>query len=166
MQPDREMMGQYFNKRHNLHVKLVRAGINKIIAAFPDLSSQALRARADVHDISKISEEEYDPYLRITWHHNPDNDYQMDDEAQAAADLAIAHHYAENSHHPEYHTDTEEMSVEDIAEMVADWAALSAERGTSLKGWVKSVVGPKYIFSPDKEKFIYEIIEKVFPELG
>jgi len=90
----------------------------------------------------------------------------MDEQMQTVADLAVSHHYAENSHHPEYHTDTEEMSVEDIAEMVADWAALSSERGTSLKDWVNSVVGPKYIFTPDKEQFIHKIVDTVFGDLG
>jgi hypothetical protein len=49
------------------------------------------------------------------------------------------------------------MSDVDIAEMVADWAAMSQELGTSLKDWVNKTVNKKWKFTEKQTKLINDI---------
>lgn len=84
-----------------------------------------LRNRAHLHDASKLQEpeksmfDEYTPRLRALT-------YGSDEYKTALKDMgvALAHHYAHNSHHPEHHTmGVGGMSLLDVLEMLCDWKA-------------------------------------------
>lgn len=84
-----------------------------------------LAARAIAHDTSKLESPEVEVFDKET----PtlrDLTYGSDDYKAALARLGegLAHHYASNSHHPEhYENGISGMSLLDVVEMLADWAA-------------------------------------------
>ena len=84
-----------------------------------------LIGRAHRHDASKLVEpelsvfNEYTPKLR-------DSTYGSDEYKQFLAGMGdgLAHHYANNRHHPEWHEDgIQGMNLLDLVEMLADWKA-------------------------------------------
>lgn len=86
-----------------------------------------LGQRGDLHDASKLEEPEksaFDiatPKLKALT-------YGSDEYKAALADLNVAlqHHYAENSHHPEHYPDgVNDMDLFDVIEMLMDWKAAS-----------------------------------------
>ena len=68
-----------------------------------------------------------------------------DDQLKAA----IAAHNTRNPHHPEYWGGIEAMPEVYLAEMVCDWAARSAELGTSLIDFIDRVAAQKYGYAPN-----------------
>ena len=54
------------------------------------------------------------------------------------------------------------MTDVDIAEMVADWMAMSEERGGHPKEWADNNVNKRWEFSRGQCNLIYKIIEKVY----
>jgi Family of unknown function (DUF5662) len=105
-------------------VEETRAHIRQVAARL-DRVCRELRARAEVHDQSKFSEEEkplYEaviPRLRgLRW------GTPQYAEAIRALGPALAHHHAHNSHHPEhYENGVRGMDLMDLIEMYCDWAA-------------------------------------------
>lgn len=89
--------------------------------------ANALFQRAVVHDNSKFSPEEYEPYEEAF----PElQKYAYGTEEFKAAlrkiKPAINHHYKNNSHHPEYYeAGISQMDLLDLIEMVCDWKAAS-----------------------------------------
>lgn len=84
-----------------------------------------LRYRSALHDRSKLEDpeksmfDEFTPRLR-------ELTYGSDEYKQALREMgpALAHHYAENTHHPEhYENGVSGMSLLDLIEMLADWKA-------------------------------------------
>lgn len=81
--------------------------------------------RAAEHDKSKFSEQEKPFYDKLT----PllkDAEYQSPEYKQFLIDLkpALEHHYANNSHHPEYYENgINGMDLLDLIEMLVDWKA-------------------------------------------
>lgn len=85
----------------------------------------ALIKRGDVHDKSKLEEPEKSEFDRLT----PilkeltygSEEYSA---ARAALGKALAHHYENNSHHPEHYPNgIDGMSLFDLVEMFCDWMA-------------------------------------------
>lgn len=101
------------------------AKVRKYIRFFTD----RLTTRGELHDASKLSEEEL-PYF--TEHTERLNEIEYgSDEYKAELEAlkpALEHHYAVNSHHPEHWPNgVNDMSLWDICEMFCDWKA-SSER--------------------------------------
>jgi hypothetical protein len=96
--------------------------------------ANALFQRAVVHDNSKFSPEEYEPYEEAF----PElQKYAYGTEEFKAAlrkiKPAINHHYENNSHHPEYfEAGISQMNLLDVVEMVCDWIAASERSQTDL----------------------------------
>mgnify|MGYP000881825687 CR=1 FL=1 len=87
----------------------------------------ALIARASTHDESKLHYPEkelfdiYTPKLKELTYGSAE--YQ---ESLNALKPALDHHYANNSHHPEYYKNgIEGMDLVDLCEMLCDWKAAS-----------------------------------------
>lgn len=86
-----------------------------------------LIGRADAHDASKLVEPELEAFDRMT----PllaTLTYGTDEYKASLAELGVAleHHYAANSHHPEHYPDgIAGMSLFDLVEMLVDWKAAS-----------------------------------------
>jgi len=101
------------------HIDTVR----KLIRIF----ANELLKRGELHDASKHSDEEalifeeYGPKLKTCTYGS--------DEYKAYCkemDVAIGHHYKNNSHHPEHHKNgVDGMTLLDIVEMFLDWVAAS-----------------------------------------
>ena len=91
-----------------------------------------------------------------------------------------------NNHHPEYWNndvadedllntkdrdgipdkiiDATDMPGDYIYEMVADWCAMSEEKGNTPKQWADMVVGKRWKFNKIQTDLIYEIIDKVWED--
>ena len=63
---------------------------------------------------------------------------------------------------PEEMIDATKMPDLDIAEMVADWCAVSEERGNTPKSWADKNVNVRWKFTDEQSDLIYEIIDAVW----
>ncbi len=84
-----------------------------------------LQERQRVHDQSKLKSpeveafDEWTPKLNASAYGTPEYAAML-----AAMKPALDHHYAHNSHHPEYYADgIRGMSLLDLIEMICDWQA-------------------------------------------
>ena len=99
------------------HIKEVERALYRFIGS--------LVGRAILHDASKLESPEkeafdlYTPRLRgLT--------YGSDEYRRCLEEMkpALAHHYANNRHHPEHHRDgVRGMNLVDVVEMFCDWSA-------------------------------------------
>jgi hypothetical protein len=148
-----------------------------------------LADRIKIHDRSKFEDPEIEPYIYITWMYKCQADgveFTVPEEIKAQMNEATEHHIKANRHHPEYHCDKTENLINtgnrdavpdgaeediidgskmldlDVAEMVADWCAVSAERGTHPKDWADMNIDKRWRFTEPHRKLIYELIEEVF----
>jgi len=176
---------EWFEKRLNNHIDLVQKYIKRIEKAYPE-KFKGLIEQCENHDASKFKEPERAPYIEISWRHKHDNydsyktpgDLTKEDENQATL-----HHITENKHHPEYWCDRKEnlLNKEDrddipdeivdatkmpnkyIAEMCADWSAMSEELGKNTpREWADKNIGKRWKFVPKQKELIYEILDKIW----
>lgn len=107
------------------HIRKVQARLQEVISN--------LTIRAAHHDESKLIEPEKSGYDALQ-----DKLAERDYDA-IAWDVALAHHYANNRHHPEWHKDgIAGMTLLDLNEMLSDWKGASERHGqgsieTSIK---------------------------------
>lgn len=90
-----------------------------------DIFVGELDARSWVHDESKLKSPEKEIFDRVTPKLRGLT-YGSEEYKAGIAELgvALAHHYAENSHHPEHFVNgVDGMTLVDIVEMYCDWAA-------------------------------------------
>lgn len=99
------------------HIQEVRRRLDVVI--------HALGQRAEDHDYSKLCEpeksvfDEYTPKLRGSTYGSDEYKSYL-----TAMKPALDHHYAHNSHHPEYYTNgIRGMDLLDVIEMLCDWKA-------------------------------------------
>jgi len=100
----------------------------KHITRVDDLVQQfvvKLLKRAILHDKSKLEKEEkpyfdkYTPLLKKLTYNSPE--YK---DSLKKLQVALDHHYENNSHHPEHHENgIDDMDLMDICEMFFDWKA-------------------------------------------
>lgn len=103
------------------HIERVRNLLNKVVTKLLD--------RAEKHDQSKLESPEvelfteFTPKLASSTFGSPEyNDFKKQ------MGPALAHHYANNRHHPEHFKNgIDEMNLIDLIEMLVDWKA-SSER--------------------------------------
>jgi hypothetical protein len=179
---DMKNVKDFFNHRTHRHINLVQKYAQRIAELHPELAGVIEQAAS--HDASKYEDPEYEPYLHITW------DYKCKDEGKSYqmpshidGNAATLHHIKSNRHHPEYHdegsgedslnredrdaipdrpTDATGMSDIDIAEMVADWCAMSEEKGGHPKDWAEKNVNVRWKFTDDQSDLIYNLIDSIF----
>ena len=177
-------MDSWFEERTHRHIGLVQGAIAKIVKAYPEFDE--LVEIGKHHDEGKFKDPEREPYVSLTWRHKmeAENDefdpingkgYQtpgmLDKEDENDATL---HHITSHSHHPEYwvkdEADAESTRAVDaspmpdiaIAEMVADWAAMSEEiQKNTAREWYDSVKMTRWNFSDHQDQLIDKLI-KVF----
>ena len=160
-QPTKEMV-DFYEKRTKGHIDRVVKNLNTIAEERDDLNKVMLFARAKEHDKSKYSEKEKIPYIWLTWWYKEKNSgrkFEYPEGIKEKIKEATKKHVSINKHHPEAHSNPSKMSNIDIAEMIADWAAMSQELGNSLKGWADKNVGSKWKFNKSQTKLIYELVE-------
>jgi hypothetical protein len=176
-------MENWFMLRTQKHIKRVQKWAKFIEYTDPQFSG--LYDRTLLHDKSKFEEPERSPYVYITWDYKCKAEgvpYTMPASIKEKGTIATYHHIKNNAHHPEFFDPTttlEEalnqnnrdglpakmvdgtaMTPMDIAEMVADWLAVSEERGTDVQVWADKNVNKRWKFSDNQVTLIYQLIEK------
>jgi 8-oxo-dGTP pyrophosphatase MutT (NUDIX family) len=162
--PTPEMLA-FYERRTNEHIERVCRCL-MLLAAATDYSDE-LTARARVHDASKFGPEERIPYVWLTEYHRRRRRSEPFEYPPGVAEqvkLAIQHHVTTNRHHPEFHSDPNEMSDVDLIEMVCDWTAMAQEfdqDGGSARGWAEKTIGQRVPFNAERRQFIYHMIEEL-----
>ena len=163
----------FFKQRTDSHVNRVKENAKKIVEAYPEFKQ--LLSLAEKHDASKYLEPEYTPYLDLTW-----NKFKGIKDTDARTNEATLHHITSNPHHPEYwdkdkanlDPNDRDKSVEcldatrmpDIclAEMVADWQAMSQELNQgNCRAWYDKQKNVRWKFNEHQDQIIDKLI-KVF----
>lgn len=159
IKPTQEMIDFYETRTKN-HIKRVQNNIKKIINN-TDINKNELLKRSKTHDESKYSKKERIPYIWLTWWYKEKNagrKFEYPKGIKEKIKEATKSHVKINLHHPEAHFSPTKMSKVDIAEMIADWAAISQELGNSLKEWANKTVGKKWKFTKEQVDLIYKLI--------
>ncbi len=134
------------------------------VAANLRMMAISLQQRGYSHDESKLREPEKSGYDTLTL--KLSHLTYGSDEYRVALDEAkpvIAHHYANNTHHPEhYENGVAGMSLLDVVEMVCDWKAAS-ER-TKQGSIAQSLEVNRKRFNIDDQ--LFSIISNTVAELG
>jgi len=177
-------MTDWFDKRTNRHIDLVGKYCRKI-ADLGDERFEGILDRAETHDACKFESPEYEPYVWVTWQYKCKDDgreFEGPDNIDDLMNQATEHHVKNNRHHPEFHCkkdvelinradrdepideliDGTEMEDLDLAEMVADWCAMSEERDNTPKKWADKNVNVRWGFTPEQKKTIYELIDRIW----
>ena len=180
-----KQMHQWYVDRTNFHITTVQAFCERIANRFSEFED--LRTRAVLHDQSKLREPEKTPYIYISWKYRCKDkgwDFSECNPPENIDELmanATHHHVTTNSHHPEFHSsskisarifdrdrddpsdkkiDATSMAELDIAEMCADWLAMSKEKGTSAIDWADRNVNVRWMFTPKQAELIYKILKE------
>jgi hypothetical protein len=180
-----EDMKAWFEKRTKRHIDLVQKYCNKIYKYDP-VKFEVIIERGTEHDASKYKEPEMTPYIYVSWQYKCKDDgikFEAPDGMKEKMNQATEHHVQNNAHHPESHIDADghylinredrdkppeklidatEMKDLDIAEMVADWCAMSEEKNTDPKDWADKNVNIRWKFNDKQKDLIYELITKVW----
>jgi hypothetical protein len=173
-------MELHFVARTRRHIALVQKYCVWLEERDPNLAG--LAARGLVHDTSKFEDPEYEPYVWLTWRYKCKDDGMpcvLPPGMEARINAATEHHILANAHHPEAHqarrsgllntqdrdkppremVDATHMGALDIAEMVADWAAMSEERGNTARAWADQNVNVRWRFTPTQVALIDRLID-------
>ena len=175
-----QRMQDHFEARTRRHILLTQKYCKRLEAAFRELSG--LVEQGQHHDASKFAEPELTPYVWLTWRYKCKDDgveLALPPGMEARIVAATEHHILTNSHHPEAHgmqrdhlintqdrdkppaqmIDATRMGLLDMAEMCADWCAVSEERGNTPREWADKNVGVRWAFAPRQRDFIYAMID-------
>ena len=178
-----EKMFDWFNKRTKRHIDLVHKYMARL--AVSDRKYVDLIDRFGSHDASKFEDPEMDPYIYVSWQYKCKDDgvdFDVPEDMDKKMNAATQHHVLNNSHHPEYHQekktglinrsdrdkppeemiDATKMPDLDIAEMCADWCAMSEEKGNTPQAWAKKNVNVRWKFTEEQEKLIYDLLDKAW----
>jgi hypothetical protein len=167
--PTPEML-DFYERRTNEHIERVRKCLQLMAGATQ--YGKELLARAAVHDASKFGPEERTAYVWLTEYHRCRRAGEPFDYPEGVAETvqqAIEHHLTSNRHHPESHSDPNEMTEVDLIEMVCDWTAMAQEfnqDGGSARGWADKTVGKRVLFNAEKREFIYRMIEELDKQIA
>ena len=161
-EPTGEMI-QFFEQRTHAHIERVRKQLRRM-ATLKTEHANELEQRAIDHDASKFSLEERVPYIWLTEYHRcrkAGKPFNYPNGMTERVEKAIQHHVSTNRHHPEHHTNPNDMTDIDIIEMVCDWTAMSEEfdqDGGSARRWAERTVGARVKFNSERRDFIFHII--------
>jgi len=180
---EKQKMKEFFDKRTKMHIGLVKEYAKKIVEYKKELKD--LLEQVKTHDQSKFEDPEYDPYLYITWSYKCKDegvDWEPPKGTDEKMNIATEHHVKNNRHHPEFHCvdevdlinrkdrdsipdkiiDGTKMNDIDIAEMVADWCAVSKEKGNTPQSWADKNVNKRWKFTEKQKDLIYELMDAVW----
>ncbi|MEK6832556.1 MAG: DUF5662 family protein [Nanoarchaeota archaeon] len=178
-----EMKG-WFEKRTKKHIELVQKYCKEIEKYNPE-KFKGLIDKGKSHDESKFKDPEIEPYIYIAWDYKCKDDkvkFDIPKEIKEKMNQATEHHVKNNDHHPEKHTnqknnlinrenrdkppeeliDATKMKDLDIAEMVADWLAMSEEKNSQPKSWADKNVNIRWKFTDKQKDLIYQLIDDIW----
>lgn len=173
----------HYVERTKRHIALVQKYCGRIAKEFPDI--KGIVGRGKIHDASKFKAPEMGPYIWLTWRYKCEadgTDPEIPDGMISKINKVTKHHIWNNAHHPESHQkkpvgllakgdrdgtpskiiSAVNMSDLDIAEMVADWCAMSEELGNSPKTWADKDIGNRHKFTTGQTALIYKLISGVW----
>ena len=179
-------MVEWFNTRTHMHIDLFRKYVDKILDLdLLDIIESILLNEREIHDCGKFVAPEYIPYVHLTWRYKLvklGQKYEVDKELEQQMQDATFYHVKDNAHHPEHWdydvtpqhlnpkdrdapstliTDATSMPLTYVASMVADWLAVSEERGTDVNDWIKSNVNIRWKFTDKQVYLIKEIVRRI-----
>jgi len=169
-------MTDWFYKRTYHHVDLVEKYIN----IYYD-GKVPYNLLDNGHDESKFEEPEFTPYVIITWDYRCKEHgipFIVPNNIKEDLNKATLHHIKSNRHHPEYWVEREtellsrdnrdsadiptihieDMPIDALVEMCADWCAMSEEKGNTPFDWYNKVIGVRWDFGPTDNKTIIKIL--------
>lgn len=178
----------WFEERTGNHIALVQKYAKMLADANPEFKefwANKLLDNVAKHDASKLEEPERTPYIALTWKHKND-DWKSYKTPGTISDKEIndatMHHILNNEHHPEYWNkeeanldpanrdkstrvmDASNMPPVALAEMVADWAAMSEElKKNTAREWFNKQKDVRWHFSDEQVDLIdrmLKVIEK------
>lgn len=178
--PTKEMK-DFFFKRTEKHIGHVQKYC-KIIENYDLEKFKGLIGRGKIHDQSKFKEPEITPYIWITWQYkikDQGKEFDIPQEIKDKMSEATEHHVLSNKHHPESHCnkktgiinrenrdkppkeliDATKMKDLDIAEMCADWMAMSEEKNTNPIDWADKNVNIRWKFTNEQKELIYKLLD-------
>jgi len=185
-EPSKEELEKQFNDRTNYHIKLVQKYIKQIqYMNLPEVDNKILDDEGKKHDAIKWEKEEYEPYLYIAWRYKQKDEgkkYELPEGMEEKTHAATFHHITNSKHHPDYWdenitsdalnskdrdkptgniVDATKMPPTYIASMMADWAAMSEEKDSSLDKWIKDNVNIRWKFDKKQVDLINKIKDKL-----
>ena len=184
METNVDIMKEYFEKRTNLHIGLVRKYLIKIYDWDNNIFTPEILAEELSHDALKWEEPEYTPYVHLTWKYKLANEggkYELPKDIELKAYEATFHHIKHHKHHPEFWmkditieylnkvdrnappdiVDATEMPLPYIASMMADWCAMSEEKKSNLQEWIDKNVNVRWKFSEEQVNLIQNIANAI-----
>lgn len=170
----KDEMREWFENRTRRHIGLVQKYLQKIMDLnLPEIDNEILASEME-HDESKFKDPECDPYVHIAWKYRQQDlgkTYEPPVGVAEKMNDATFHHIKNNKHHPEYWddkvkidclnaqnrdkpsgvlVDATSMPMSYIASMMADWLAMSEERNSNVKDWIKKNVNIRWKFTPEQ----------------
>ena len=161
-EPTEEMVA-FYERRTEEHIELVRRCLT-VVASMTEYADE-LNERALIHDASKYGPEERIPYIWLTEYHRcrrAGESFSYPDGMEERVRSAIDHHMTTNRHHPDFHSDPNDMTDVDLIEMVCDWTAMAQEFGQdggSARGWADKTIGSRLHLNDSKRRFVYAMID-------
>ena len=129
------------------------------VASQLERMADELRQRARDHDRSKLQLDEFEGYERINAAARKYAYGSPEMKDAISAENCVALHYARNSHHPEHHAVTEEMSFMDMIEMVIDWYSASVTYGKTPLSESLPSLRDRYDFSLDQWWLVDQVVQ-------
>ncbi|PHS18482.1 MAG: hypothetical protein COA78_02015 [Blastopirellula sp.] len=163
-------MIEFYEQRTKEHIARVAANLR--LLAKVTIHSEELTRRQKIHDASKFAPEERDAYVWLTEYHRcrrSGEPFDYPPGVEQEVKRAIQHHMTTNRHHPQFHTDPNDMTEVDLIEMVCDWTAMSQEfnqDGGSARGWADKTIGTRVHFNEQSSEFIYRMIEELDKQIA
>lgn len=132
-----------------------------IVSATLRAVAYELMRRADLHDQSKLSLDEFEGFAKINVvgreHAYGSDEYYAS--LKAIEPNPIPLHYSRNDHHPEHHKNLSDMEFPQLVEMVCDWYAASVTYGkTTFQGGL-TVSFDRWKFSEGQKFFIQSLAQ-------
>lgn len=173
-------MKTFFQERTLNHIFRVQKYANRLATEFEEL--EPLSNIIKIHDRSKFVEPEYAPYVYITWSKKCQRDgveYEVPEDIKNKMHEVTVFHVLNNKHHPEYWdgnptdiinktnrdkpaeriVDGTRMPIVYLAEMVADWSAMSEEfNEPGPYKWAKDFINVRWKFTEEQVELIYKFI--------
>lgn len=173
-------MWDHYHHRTLVHVSSVQRYCFALAQA--DRALRTLDLIAMQHDADKFEEPNLTPYIWLTWRYRAQQagePFQYAPGMEEAVRAATERHVRANAHHPEYWSpqageltnaqdrdappaqivDATTMPDLALAEMVADWCAVAAERGNTPRAWADANVGVRWRFTDAQRERIYRWID-------
>jgi hypothetical protein len=151
-----------FLKRTNEHIKRVENNSKMIADNFPELDTNEVIQRGKDHDASKFEDPEIIPYIYLTEYYrckNSGKKFKYPEGMKELVDKACEHHIKNNRHHIDFHSKLSDMTSEDLAEMVADWTAMSQELDNSIEEWKEKFLKDHKGFTEKQIDLINKLVD-------